>query len=157
MDPEEIEQTIREYLPQVIHMSLATVADGRPWVCEVHVAFDDDLNLYWVSWPGARHSQEVAANPRVSGSVVKQHDVEDLARGVSFEGTAEMIEELDENSPEFKVYTSRFPDRAEKLKEAYETREDPPRRMYKISVSDYYLIDAQLTGRPEKYHLPWSR
>ena len=36
MNEEKIERIIREYLPQIIHMSLATVKDNKPWVCEVH-------------------------------------------------------------------------------------------------------------------------
>ncbi len=45
----DVEKVIREYLPKVIHMSLATCVDNRPWVCEVHFVYDDDLNLYWRS------------------------------------------------------------------------------------------------------------
>jgi len=35
-----IEQKIREYLPQVIHLSLATSSENKPWVGEVHFAYD---------------------------------------------------------------------------------------------------------------------
>lgn len=45
----DIEKTIRNYFPQVIHMSLATCADNKPWICEVHYVFDNELNLYFRS------------------------------------------------------------------------------------------------------------
>ncbi len=44
----DIEKTIRNYLPQIVHMSLATHTDGKPWVCEVHFATDNELNIYLV-------------------------------------------------------------------------------------------------------------
>jgi hypothetical protein len=68
----DIEKVIRDYLPEVIHMSLATCKDNKPWVCEVHFVYDNDLNLYFVSLPSTRHSSELRANPYVSGNIVKQ-------------------------------------------------------------------------------------
>ena len=70
---QNIEQTIREYLPGIIHMSLATCVDNKPRVCEVHFVYDNDLNLYFRSLTSRRHSQEIAINPFVSGNIVKQH------------------------------------------------------------------------------------
>ena len=48
MDNDEIEKIIREYITKIPHMSLAAVSDNKPWVCEVHFAYDNDLNLYFV-------------------------------------------------------------------------------------------------------------
>ncbi len=42
---DNLEQIIREYIPQIVHMSLATTADSKPWVCEVHFAYDDAPNV----------------------------------------------------------------------------------------------------------------
>ena len=68
-----IEKIIREYIPEIIHMSLATSSHNTPWVCEVHYAFDDDLNLYFRSLSSRRHSQEIANNPKVAGNIIKQY------------------------------------------------------------------------------------
>ncbi len=52
-----IEKTIREDIENVIHMSLATCRDIKPWICEVHFSFDNDLNFYFLSKPERRHSE----------------------------------------------------------------------------------------------------
>jgi hypothetical protein len=40
----DTEKVIREYIQQVIHMSLSTSKDNKPRVFELHFAFDDSLN-----------------------------------------------------------------------------------------------------------------
>ncbi len=72
-------------------MSLATVSGNRPWVCEVHFAYDQDLNLYFRSKTTRRHSQEIAANPQVAGNIVKQHSKDEYPGAIYFEGAAELI------------------------------------------------------------------
>lgn len=157
MGNKEIEQIIRTYIPQVIHMSVASVgAEGKPWAWEVHYAFDGDLNLYWVSVLGARHSQEVLANPNVSGTIVTQHHLDQFARGVSFEGKAEVVETVDENHPALKAYASRFPSRTASILEGYAKDGPGVRRIFKVTVSDFYLADGLKTGIPEKHHLVWK-
>ena len=93
MNPQEIEEVIREYIPQIPHLSLATVnAAGRPWVCDVHFTVDDELNIYFHSSPSSRHSQEIVANPYVAASIVAQHAKGQKIRGVYLEGIASEYE-----------------------------------------------------------------
>jgi uncharacterized protein YhbP (UPF0306 family) len=92
MDNDQIENIIRQYIPQVLHMSLATVAGNKPWVCEVHFAYDDSMNLYWMSTADRRHSQEIEKNPNVSGNIITQHFLNQKPRGVYFEGQAHKLE-----------------------------------------------------------------
>src|SRR3981081_2819718 len=94
---ENIEKVIREYLPQVVHLSLATCVGDRPWVCEVHFAYDGDLNLYFRSTLARRHSQEITKNPNVAGNIVTQHSIGQPVRAVYFEGVAELLQEVDKN------------------------------------------------------------
>jgi uncharacterized protein YhbP (UPF0306 family) len=149
----DIEKTIREYLPGVIHMSLATCADGKPWVCEVHYSYDEDLNIYFRSMPSRRHSQEIAANPNVAGNIVEQHGMTDKPRGVYFEGAAELLTEVDENHIAYKVCNERFGLGPKLLEEA--AKEDG-HKFYKITVSDFYLFDSRESRPSQKYHLPWG-
>ncbi|MEK7153707.1 MAG: pyridoxamine 5'-phosphate oxidase family protein, partial [Patescibacteria group bacterium] len=104
----DIEKTIREYLPQVIHMSLATTKNNKPWVCEVHFAYDDALNLYFRSLASRRHSQEIAENPSVAGNIIKQHSLEEYPLGVYFEGMAEMMQPGDELDKAAKLIKERL-------------------------------------------------
>jgi len=148
------ERVIRSYLPQVIHMSLATVADGRPWVCEVHYAYDDELNLYFSSSMNSRHSQELERNPHVAGNIVTQHFLKQNVRCVSFEGTAERLDEIDESHPGYIAYAKRL-DKGSQLVQV--AKREGSARLYKIAVSDFYLADGLESNPPQKFHLPWGQ
>lgn len=150
----DIERIIRDYLPNVIHMSLGTCADSRPWVCEVHFAYDEDLNIYFRSKPSRRHSQEIVANPHVAGNIVEQHGNNDEPRGVYFEGRAELLQNVDENHPAYISTKDRF-DKDAKIIE--DSLHDDGRKFYKITVNDFYLFDARESTPAQKYHLPWKQ
>src|SRR5580700_8645470 len=104
----DIENAIRDYLPQIVHMSLATSSDNKPWACEVHFAFDDNLNLYFRSLLSRRHSKDIMANPRVAGNIVTQHQVGDKVRGVYFEGTCKLLESKEDIELAYRVLSERL-------------------------------------------------
>jgi uncharacterized protein YhbP (UPF0306 family) len=153
MNPQEVEQTIREYIPQIVHMSLATCADNKPWVCEVHFSYDDELNLYFRSTNDRRHCKELVANPNVAGNIVTQHHKNQLVRGVYFEGQAEELGLVDENHPAYKSVEARY-GKASTIQALSEKAGEP--RYYKITVTDWYLFDSYKTPA-DKYHLPWKQ
>jgi uncharacterized protein YhbP (UPF0306 family) len=135
-----IEQVIREYLPNVVHMSLATSADNRPWICEVHFVYDGDLNFYFLSKPGRRHSIEIASNPNVAGNIVRQHAADEKPRGVYFEGTAELMENINADSLAYRLYQERFAIREKMLSEVMD---DPAgHKFYRITPSNFMLFDT---------------
>jgi uncharacterized protein YhbP (UPF0306 family) len=146
-----VEQAIQEYLPTVIHMSLATCVDGKPWVCEVHFAWDDELNLYWSSKPSRRHSQDIARNPNVAGNIVVQHEPGQKPRGVYFEGTAELLTGVTEDSVAYRMFASRFSERAKMILDRL--AEPDSEQFYKVNVADWYVFDARETSPGQKYHL----
>ncbi len=71
----DVEKIIREYIDKTIHLSLATSSDNKPWVCEVHFAYDEQLNLYFRSLKSRRHSQEIAKNPNVAGNIIDKFGI----------------------------------------------------------------------------------
>lgn len=153
MNDEEVNQAIRDYLAGVLHMSLATSRDSRPWVCEVHFVYDGNLNIYFRSKKSRRHSQEIAANPCVAGNIVEQHPKEQRPRGVYFEGSAAIVEDFDERHPAYKGFLERVgtgPEIVEDSKTA------DGHKIYKIVATDFYLFDARESSPSQKYHLPWK-
>jgi uncharacterized protein YhbP (UPF0306 family) len=150
----DVEQIVREYLPSVLHISLATAKDGKPWVCEVHTAFDDDLNLYFRSLATRRHSREIAENAHVAGTIVRQHEVGDTPLGVYFEGTAKLLAAGAERDKAYEVLRARLGIGQEQLDEA--ARPDG-HQFYKISVGKWYVF-GNLDGQgPKKYELAWDK
>jgi len=152
MTNEQIEQTIREYIPQIIHMSLATVADNKPWVCEVHFSYDDELNLYFRSIEARRHSKELALNPHVAGNIVTQHHKNQKVRGVYFEGTAEKLASVSEDDAAYKAVHARY---GNATIQAVTAEENTP-CYYKITVQNWYLLDGYESDPAQKYTLPWK-
>ncbi len=149
----DVEKTIREYLPGVIHMSLASCVNNKPWVCEVHYVFDDDLNLYFRSKPSRRHSLEIEMNPNISGNIVEQHNLEDDVRGVYFEGIAEIMENIDMDNPVYKLFVNRFAMGEGILEDA---KKEDGHKFYKISVNKFYVFDSRESDPSQKYELPWK-
>jgi uncharacterized protein YhbP (UPF0306 family) len=149
----DIEKTIRQYLPQVVHMSLATAKDNKPWVCEVHFAYDDDLHLYFRSLTSRRHSQEIAANPNVAGNMVTQHFLGQSVRAVYFEGKAKLLEAGEEQTAAFKAISKRLHLGEEILEDA---QRPEGHQFYKITVDTFYLFDSYTSKPSQKYELKWK-
>jgi uncharacterized protein YhbP (UPF0306 family) len=149
----DLEQTIREYLPDILHMSLGTSVDNKPWVCEVHFSYDEDLNLYFRSHQAARHSQEIEKNPHVAGNIVTQHGFTDKPRGIYFEGRAEKLQNVDEHHAAYKAVEDRYQMGQRALEEA---NAENGKMFYKIIVSDFYIFDARDSKPAQKFHLPWK-
>jgi len=148
-----LEQVIREYLPDIFHMSLGTCANNNPWVSEVHFAYDDDLNLYFRSLTSRRHSQEIAANPSVAGNIVTQHMPWDKVRGIYFEGTAELLTEHGDRITAFRCLHKRL----EPSKDIWEDSEHPEgHQFYKITVEKFSVFDGRESTPSQKYELPWK-
>lgn len=149
----DIEKTIREYLSQVIHMSLATSKDNKPWVCEVHFSEDADLNLYFRSTTSRRHSQEIAANPHVAGNIVKQFGIGEEPMGIYFEGTAKLLEPSEEWDDAFKWIKQKQHKDDSIIEEA---KLDDGAKPYKIVVENWYVFGRIGDGPMQKHTLEWT-
>jgi nitroimidazol reductase NimA-like FMN-containing flavoprotein (pyridoxamine 5'-phosphate oxidase superfamily) len=90
----------REILDTNSYVVLATAdADGVPWASPVWFAREDS-ELYWMSHPGARHSQNIAVRPRIAMVVFDSRVVPGSGQGESGQGvymaaTAEQLTDLD--------------------------------------------------------------
>ena len=150
----DTEQFIRDYLAQVVHMSLATSANNQPWVCEVHFAYDDDLNLYWRSKSNRRHSQEIAANPHVAGNIIRQHGLKNSPVGVYFEGTAELLPAGIEQTKAFEALRDREIAKPDALEEAGRQN---GHQFYKIIIKNWYAFGPfGENGSSTKVQLIWN-
>jgi uncharacterized protein YhbP (UPF0306 family) len=115
MPPHEIDIK-REALTLLAHCrtaSLATVdADGNPHAANIQFAYDDDLNLYYVSSPDAAHSRHIAlaSNPAVAVTVYDHHDSEPaLIHGLQLHAHATAVTDAVERGRVLTLYTARFP------------------------------------------------
>jgi uncharacterized protein YhbP (UPF0306 family) len=148
-----IEAIIREYIDKSLHLSLGTCVGNKPWVCEVHFAYDEDLNIYFRSLMSRRHSQEIAENPNVAGNIVHQHALTDVPHGIYFEGTAERLTDEAERQRVFAYFKNRLGTGEEKLEEA---RREDGHQFYKITVLTWYAFGKFDGDIVDKYELAWN-
>jgi nitroimidazol reductase NimA-like FMN-containing flavoprotein (pyridoxamine 5'-phosphate oxidase superfamily) len=59
---------------------------GTPWVTPVWFAHHDLDRVYWLSWPGSRHSQLIDGRPEIALTVFDSHAVPN--DGAAFSATA---------------------------------------------------------------------
>jgi hypothetical protein len=77
----------RAVLDGTCYVVLATAdADGAPWATPVWFAHDGLDRLYWLSWPGARHSALIEQRPEIALTVFDSHAVPN--EGTAFYATA---------------------------------------------------------------------
>ncbi|MHB1830238.1 MAG: pyridoxamine 5'-phosphate oxidase family protein [Candidatus Micrarchaeaceae archaeon] len=135
-----VREVVWKYLQEARLMQLATSADGQPWVCSVWFAADKDLNLYYMSWAGRRHSKEAIKNKMVAGAIAMPQDPEDPPRGIQFQGTEEVLDREEDIQTAMSVYSGRvFP--KDKIMELMGSKAHP-HKFYMIKPALYVLFDA---------------
>jgi uncharacterized protein YhbP (UPF0306 family) len=151
----DVENVVREYIEKTVHLSLGTSRDNKPWVCEVHFAYDDNLNLYFRSKASRRHSEEIAANPNVAGNIVKQHELDEAVVGAYFEGKCRMLELGEELELAYECISKRLKSGAghEMLEEA---RTEDGHKFYKITVENRYVFGRFGAPNGQKHKLEWN-
>lgn len=134
-------------------MSLGTVSGDKPWVCEVHFVYDDDLNIYFRSEASRRHSLEIMDNPNVAGNIVKQHGFGEYPHAIYFEGTAAMIIESAERHRVFPLFKQKMALDESILEDA---DKDDGHKFYKITVENWYAFGKFGGDKGRKYKLAWN-
>lgn len=77
----------RAILDDTCYAVLATAdADGTPWATPVWFAHDDLSRIFWLSWPGSRHSRLIEQRPEIALTVFDTGAVPN--QGTAFYATA---------------------------------------------------------------------
>ena len=63
-----------EFLENCHFMTIAVIADGRPWAVPVHIAARDDFSFQWDSHPDTVHSRAITDNPQIALSLYRLDD-----------------------------------------------------------------------------------
>lgn len=138
-----LKDAIIAYLDTATMMQVATALDNEPWCATVYFAHDNAHNLYWLSLPTARHSQAIAKNGRVAGTIVAPQDPARPPRGLQFEGTAREITDPDELMRLVESYEERYA--RNNLAEGVMTGVNP-NRFYQIKPDTFVLFDQQASA-----------
>ncbi len=131
-------EIVREYLQHSgTIMQLATAYDDKPWVATVYFVADDELNVYWLSWPERRHSREIAEQADVAATVVIKTDRPVI--GVQLEGTATEVQDAGEVQQVMERYVAKYGE-GQKFYDAFVAGTNK-HHMYKLAPSAVWLFD----------------
>jgi uncharacterized protein YhbP (UPF0306 family) len=130
----EVKKLIEKYLSEAQVMQLATTANDQPWACSVHFVADDNLNLYWISSPIRRHSQEIANNSKVAATIPIKFPEHPVV-GISVEGEATIVSTADA----INLYDSKF-GLSDGFKEKLQSGE-ADEKMYVLRPKGFVLFD----------------
>ncbi len=128
---------LKEYLSQGRVLQLATVSKDQPWISTVYFVVDDAINLYWLSFPTRRHSQEIAANNKIAITMPVKFDVPVI--GVQAEGTAEVVNDPEEIKKIMKKYVEKY-DAGKSFYENFIANKNQ-HVMYRFTPASYVLFD----------------
>ncbi len=109
MAENDLRERVLAYLAAHNTMSLATVgADGRPWAATVFYA-NVGTDLYFLSEPKTRHSQNILASGCVAATVNEDYRDWQQIKGVQLEGRAEEVGGKLELARALGAYLSKYP------------------------------------------------
>jgi uncharacterized protein YhbP (UPF0306 family) len=147
----KLQDLIITYLDETRMMQVATCANNQPWCCTVYFSVDNLHNLYWISKPDRRHSEELRRNPKVAGVIVQPHTPGDKVRGLQFQGLAHQISDPGEIRTLAESYVERFAQHA--LAEDMISGANP-QCLYQIKPETFVLFDE--LNFPEASRQEWQ-
>jgi nitroimidazol reductase NimA-like FMN-containing flavoprotein (pyridoxamine 5'-phosphate oxidase superfamily) len=132
----------REILRASSYVVLATAdADGVPWASPVWFAMEDHSELYWVSHPGARHSQNITARPQIAMVVFDSTVVPGSGQGVYMTATAEQLTDPGAIERGIAVFSRESARDGAKELGLDEVTLEARLRLYRASVHEYWIVD----------------
>lgn len=102
-------ERVKAFLDAHNTMTLATIGpSGEPQAAAVFYAADEQLNLYFLSSPSSRHSQNLMHDARVAVTVHADGQAWQAIRGVQIEGAAEVVEGATTLAQAARTYAGRY-------------------------------------------------
>ena len=87
-------------------MQVATTRGEQPWLCTVYYVADEQRNLYWLSFPSRRHSQELTENEKVAIAIAIKTDKPVI--GVQAEGVAVKVVDVNVVATIMELYNAKY-------------------------------------------------
>lgn len=101
-----LSQRVSGYLHDHHVLTLATTGPAGVWAAAVFYV-NDGFNFYFLSAPTSRHSQNLALNPQVAGTIQEDYNDWPEIKGVQFEGEARRLQGA-EQAQALKLYGQKF-------------------------------------------------
>ena len=151
MDAAEREAMGRAIVDGNSYMTLATAdADGVPWASPVWYAPASYREFFWVSRPGARHSQNIAVRPDI-GIVIFDSTVPiGTGKAVYMAARAEQVTAADEIQRGMSVFSRRSLEQGGREWTPDDVGPTARLRLYRATPSEQFVLS------PDDERLPFS-
>ena len=146
-----IDQLIDQQLQDGKMMQLATSLKDQPWCCTVYFVANENKDIYWISKPNRRHSQEIMKNPKASATVPTKFVPGQSIAALQVEGEASLVEDSEEIKIVITSYENRFNRGQEWLEDFLNGNNE--HKLYKIVPSLIAVCDEE--AFPEELIREW--
>ena len=133
----EVKDLITKYLAQCRMMQIATVDGNQPWICTVYYVEDGELNLYWLSLPTRRHSQEITKHNKIAVAIPVKFDIPVI--GIQVEGKADVVSDKEEVAKAMELYVEKY-SLGEKFYDNFVAGKNE-HWLYKFTPNNFVLFD----------------
>jgi pyridoxine/pyridoxamine 5'-phosphate oxidase len=138
LDPRRL---ARALVSQNSYLTLATAdADGVPWASPVWFAARELDVFVWASKPGARHSRNIARNPRVSLVIFDSSRAPGDGSALYVSADAEPVDDIAFEDA-LAVYNARSLDRGLSEWDPSQLREPAKHRLYRAVALEAFVLD----------------
>jgi nitroimidazol reductase NimA-like FMN-containing flavoprotein (pyridoxamine 5'-phosphate oxidase superfamily) len=132
----------RDILDAGTYVVLGTAdADGVPWASPVWYAMEGYRELYWVSHPDARHSENIAVRPQVAMVVFDSTVTPGTGQAVYMTATAEQVSDPIAVEHGLGVFSRESVRQGEEEGGRDRVTGEARLRLYRATVSEYSILD----------------
>ncbi|MDT4847546.1 Ribonuclease H [compost metagenome] len=136
--PKSAEEYVDEFLALGPVMQLATSRENVPWISTVYFVADDERNIYWLSLPGRRHSEEVVGNPRVAVAIAIKQDLPVI--GIQAEGSVTIVDDAATVEKILANYVKKYDGAGKEFHQRFVEGKNK-HQLYKLTPSSLVLFD----------------
>lgn len=136
--PKTAEQHADEFLALSSVMQLATSHDNKPWISTVYYVADTERNIYWLSLPERRHSQEITLNTNVAVAIAIKQDLPVI--GIQAEGTVTIVEDAALVESVLATYTAKYDGAGKEFHTRFAEGKNK-HQLYKLTPNQLVLFD----------------
>lgn len=150
---ESLEARVRVYLREHRTMTVATIGLDGPWSATVFFV-NDGLDFWWLSKPGARHSQNLAGDPRAAITIQEDYRRPGVVKGLQMEGVVTGPTVPAAATRIMRLYLDKFPPGGDdSLPLLSAVKAFASSRLYRFVPARAYFIDSSL-GLGHRDELP---
>jgi nitroimidazol reductase NimA-like FMN-containing flavoprotein (pyridoxamine 5'-phosphate oxidase superfamily) len=127
------------------YVVLATAdADGVPWASPVWFATENYRELNWVSYPGARHSQNIAVRPQISMVVFDSTVPSGTGQEVYMTATAQQLTDSAAIEDGIGIFSRESLRQGDQEWQLDRVTGEARLRLYRASVQEYWILDPDV-------------